>query len=276
MTPLFDIDGDPSDPLIRLLDVCEVQHDSSLVSIRDATQAAWYQEGKLRSEILEGEHGPNRHLIIPLLQELGMIEALRAPVGSRWDYALLLGAMLTGVRKRLAHLEQLWLRGMRFRQLVMLGSRRPLNKDKEGASSLFDRHNKDLAVRDGWQAPKTVPTNEVEMMALLQDQAQLIWRGEVEVSIVDTPPPSGRNTDTRDTVRHWLTSNPTPGKCLVVSSQPFSQYQGMVVQSCLPPGFAPEDGVVAVGYRAPDSITVSAHLDSVAKTIFEIAKARGV
>ena len=63
---------------------------------------------------------------------------------------------------------------------------------------------------------------------------------------------------------------------MVVSSQPFCQYQGLTVRSCLPPGFAPEDSVVAVGYEAPDSITVAAHLDNLAKTIFEIAKARGV
>lgn len=277
MTPLFDIDGEPTDPLIRLLDLCEVQHDCTLASIRDATQAAWYQAGKLRSEILEGKHGSQRDLIIPLLRELGIIDALRAPIGSRWGYALVLGAMLTAVRKRIAHLARLWELGTRFRQVVLLGSQRALNQDKEGLQELIRSENPDLPFDLPEQMLTMMPTNEGEMMDFVYRLAasRLPW-GDLPVKLVVAPKVEGRNINTADTIKHWLVGDAQPGSCLVVSSQPFCQYQGLVVQSCLPPGFAPENGVVAVGYQAPDSITVAAHLDGIAKTIFEIAKARGV
>lgn len=73
------------------------------------------------------------------------------------------------------------------------------------------------------------------------------------------------NTD--DTIYEWLKYNPTPGKCLIISSQPYIQRQEKVFQTLLPQTFKIE----AAGPETKN-ISSAIFLDELARTLYQEVK----
>lgn len=270
-TPLFDAQGQPTEPLLRLLERLGVQHDGTLKGIRDSTQAAWYQAGKLRAEIKDQmEVGQLRNDCLGPLAALGFLREAEAPETS-YSYALVLGATVVAVRKRLAFLRDEWERGVRFREIVLLGSERALLPDKEGMDVLYNPQNAELPFpEDRAKTAETPPRNEIEMMVAVYKQPDFPWtsRGITATAIHATG-----KANTSDTVQVWLQEEqPEPGACLAVSSQPFVSFQQVVIGNELPEGFT----VTGVGPLANPSLPLATFLDNVAKLIYELARAESV
>jgi hypothetical protein len=265
-TPLFDNDGRPTAALSELLTLFEVEHDGTLSGIRDATQAAWYQAGKLRAEITE-KHGHKKEAALPLFEQLGFMGAVKAS-HENYLHALVLGATVVAVRKRLAFLVSEWERGVRFSTLSLLGSERPLMADKESANVLLDPNNADLPFDASVAAPNILPTNEGEMMAMVYAQAtsRFPW-GDLPMQLVVAPKIEGRNANTADTLLEWNKLSLMGGRCLVISSQPFVTYQGVIARKNLS---RRHDVVDCAGY-ASAILPVTTYLDNVAKIIHELA-----
>lgn len=260
---LFDKKGNPASALLDVLRITGVDHDGTLMGIRNSTQSTWYQSGKIRANIGE-EHGDLKTALMPLFMKLGLMEEVKAK-DREYDNVLLLGATLLAVRKRLAFLMREWNRGVRFQQIVLLGSGRPLT-EKESAESLFDSKNPELPFDEEWAKPPVFPGNEGEMMWMVYDQAasRFPWKNEAEVIFCIHP----GKANTEETILHWMeVKTPLPGKCLAVSSQPFVGYQELTVRKVLPDSFLVE----AIGYGAPPSIPVTVFLDNLAKVIYELA-----
>lgn len=273
--PLFDSKGQPHDLLREILKITGVQHDGTLDDIRDVTQATWYQAGKLRSDIDE-KYGGKRQMLMHLLQQLGFVHEIT--VEGKFDIAVIPGAMLTGFRKRLAFLMSLWEKhGVRFSRIVLLGSKRPLNKDKEGAEKLFQRDNTELPIRPDWTEMKAAPTDEAGMMQMVYDQARLPWESQPEYAPIFVATPlkeRNQNPNTRDTIEDWLARFVTREDkkkgllTVVASSQPYVSFQHFVFNEMLPEAWT----LRSVGYAAPDSINISQYLDNLAKLIYELAQ----
>ena len=276
-TLFFDTNGRVTSALARLLELFGVGHDGTLKGVRDATQAAWFQAGKLRAEIAE-KHGDKKNAALPLFAALGMIDAVRVPP-TDYLYALVLGGTVVAVRKRLSFLLDALVNSATCGTVVLLGSERPLLAEKESPEVLLKWDNDEFPFPEEWHPRRELPTTEAGMMELVYDQvSHLFLQQGCKVQCVNSRKREGRNPTTRDTVVDWLNLDadmlkpePIPGLCLAVSSQPFVGYQELVLRRVLPDNF----GLTCVGYTAP-SLPVTTYLDNVAKLIFEFAEIEGV
>lgn len=256
---LFDAAGNPHSALIQTLDRCNVSHNGTLQGICNATQQAWYQEGKLRAEIKDTQaDAVLRPELWPLFTELGFVHEVHA---SREHYrtAGVLGATLIAVRKRLRYLIAEFERGVRFDQLVLFGGTRPLMKDREGPEAMLKVDNAELPVKDGWHAPTTLPTTEMGMMKLVHSQATYPNGFPSEkITFVEA------TGDTRATLKAWQTPE---SDSLLSSSNPFISYQQQVARRVLH-----SLQIDCIGYAAADTTPIATMLDNLAKLIYELAE----
>ena len=81
--------------------------------------------------------------------------------------------MINRVRLRIAYAAQLWQQGIRFDQLICLGTERKLDAEVESKEIILDISNAELPARKDWQFDGQLPTNEYEMMKFVLDQADL-------------------------------------------------------------------------------------------------------
>jgi len=260
----FDALGNPTQSLLDLLKLFGVEHNSKLGGITRAVQNAWYQNMKLRAEIAE-QHGDKKDEAMPIFQKLGMVDEIRANRMKNHN-CFLLGATVVAVRKRLAFLISEWERGVTWMSFVFFGSNRPLLAGKESPAVLMDTANPDLPCKEDWSmAREDLPQTEFDMMRMVYAQAKLPdgWIRDKAI-FVQAVGKEGRNANTRDTLSVW--GERQPDSTVLVSSQPFVSYQGIVAERVLPRGFEPE----CSGYAASSAIPVTTYLDNVAKVIFEV------
>jgi len=270
---LSDERGTLKPEVFDLLRMFNVNHDGTLEGIVNQTQKQWLrQKGKERWEI-EDVFADKRESAMPLFEKLQVTHEIK-PTKNFYRYALLLGATVSRVRNRLAYLINLWSKGIRFEELVFLGGQRPLAPKLESKDVLFDRTNKDLAIRTDW-SPGTVPQTETEMMKMVFDQAELPKKmRDVRVLFVDVPMKKLKDgtlkrPTTPDTIKAWLQMGPEPGDCLAFSNQPYIGYQHATLKTLLPKNFFIE--TVGASYN-PKVIKIVVLLDAVARWFYQEKK----
>lgn len=269
---IVDPKGQPTKNLLELLSLLGVENDGSLAGIVRATQERFFQrheDGRAKErweldeivpdtpvaasrEITEERAQTLRERCMDILNELRLLDKV-PPCWKSYDYALLLGGLVTRVRGRLVHLAKLWSNGcpemriayIRPEAMVFLGGERPLLPDKESMEVLLDSNNGVLPFRKGWTFSGDEPRTELEMMQLVWDQADIPNEmRELPVTWVnaqmktDPDDPTGKRTtrpNTGDTIATWLADyDPSPGHCLAISNQPHVAYQDAVLRTCLP------------------------------------------
>lgn len=257
-------------PLKKLLEVTDIEHDGTLGSVVQATQKAW-----LRKPGTERWHMDNRweglyDEVMPLFDQLGVLNDV-TPFQNEYDYTLVLGALVSRVRQRLAYALELWKQGARFGTLVFLVGARPLDPEKESAQELFDRTNQFLPIRTDWQAPGQLPQTEADMARMVFDQAKLPegFKESVNIVFVDTPMQPTldgniRRPNTADTIIHWLASDVKPGSILAISNQPYVGYQHAALKLHIPQNFTIE----TVGPAASPKLHVGVLLDNIARWLY--------
>jgi hypothetical protein len=270
---LLDNQGKPSALLLRLLHELEINHDGTLASIVSATQKAWLRPaGKERWE-MEMSFEDKRSQLIPLFEQLGFVCEV-VPRYDHYDYVLVLGALAERVRTRLAYLKHLWENGVKFDSIVFLGGSRPLQPDLESSEILLNRYHAELPASSTWQFDGVLPTTELEMMRFIFEQADLpdqwktlplVW---VDAPMIQTPEGKLRRPNTEDTIKTWLKQQPKPGRCLVISNQPYVYYQDAVVRTHLSGDFT----IDSVGKSAEAGYAVSLYLDTIARTLYQEQK----
>ncbi len=242
--------GLPSPALLELLEICGIEHDGSLGDVVQRTQKTWYQGGKERWE-LEKLKGLKEEEVFPLLDRLHVLETVRAPLET-YDYALIHGALLSRVQKRIAFLASEWERGVRFHKIVLLTGDRPLLPQE-------------IAQLKG-------PTNEAEMVRFVYEHADLPEEmRKLPVEWVSAPKLEKNGNlvrpGTKETIFEWLKKNPSPGKCLAISNQPYVGYQDAVARAYLPKGFS----LLTIGPEADKATTLEIHLDNLARWLHALS-----
>lgn len=195
------------------------------------------------------------------------------PAPSRpYEGALVLGATVIAVRKRLAYLVKECQKDsdasgffVTFPTVYLLGGARPLDKDKESPSVLSTPA--ELPFKAWWTPPAEMPTTEAGMMRLVFEQSDITpWEGVfIDTPLQPTPDGKTRHPNTTDTVKEFIKTNPKPRTYLAVSSQPFVARQTLNVQNALPEGFT----VVGIGYEAAATTPLKTFLDEVARLLYE-------
>jgi hypothetical protein len=218
---LYNNCGDPSDPLLTLLNSYSIPHDGTWKTIVPETQKAWLKDKNNENWMLDATKDPAPEKTFSLFSLVEMTQGFESSC-SCYDYALVLGSILQVVRDRLHFLKKEWEKGMRFKSLVFLGSDRQLYPIIEGEKGLL---NSPYPIREGWSFQGYYPKNETEMLRFAFDQMDLPeeWRTAIPFLFVHTPGnPHRKRPRTIDTLEFWLKSFcPTASSLLIVSSQPF-------------------------------------------------------
>lgn len=243
--PLINEKGELSESFIQLLQACDLPQGSSLEETALITKQAWIQVGKERWEY-EERFNDKQEAALPLLKRLGCFEAVNAKE-SHYDYAIVLGALLSRVAARLDFLFEEWQRGVRFSTLVFLTGERDISPDKE-------------------LVPEGIETETEMMLYLYHNHPLCAVTRHLPLLVVHTPKQPSLlgllvRPNTADTVNAWLATRPTPGSCLAVSDQPFVLYQEAVLRYLLPPSFKLE----VVGAADPGKYPLILYLDNLAK-----------
>lgn len=258
---VLDADGNPSKSLLWLLAWTNVEHDGSLASIVQATQAAWIRKaGTERWDIADKDY-EHAMWIERQFEKLNLIEEIK-PSQKKYDYLLWMGAAYPRVQDRLSYAIQLWQEGVRFDEIVLLSGARPLTDAEQQA--LITHFN--LTVD---QAPVT----EVDAMRLVYQRTTMPAEMQaVPLIVIDVPMEVAQNgavmrPTTGDTVNAWMQLQPQPGNCLVISNQPYVGYQDSVVKTLLPQNFVVE----TVGAQSQET-KIDVYLDTVARLLYQEKK----
>jgi hypothetical protein len=135
-----------------------------------------------------------------------------------------------------------------------------------GVRKLDAEHEMPLILKDLRDGEK-VPTNETEMIEWLLPRIDMPNEMRQIPIITVNALASDTRAHTGDTVIRWMNENPTKGRILAISSQPYVSYQDMSMRNRLAPGFTLE----TIGDKAGDVMN-AVYLDNVARLLFEIQK----
>lgn len=290
---LFDLDNRPTEAFIALLRNVQVPGDD-LPSIDAVLQARFFQKNPDGSPKERWELD-KVHINCPLerikehLAACGFLNKTE-PIGyyqgneyvhryTRYDYAAWPGALVTRAVIRLNDLIDAWKSGVRWRQTIVFGGKRPLQSDKENLGACckalgIKEENLLEAAHCNWQSIN--PQTELDMMKFVLGMQELPDYF-AEVIFVDAPmnPPVKEGgppvrPTTEDTVLEWLRNNPKPGSVLLSSGAPYGMAMDEAFWMLLEPhGFTVE----TFGHAAPDLPTENL-MREIAGTVNRIRRAR--
>jgi hypothetical protein len=228
---------------VELLDSLGLPPNLTDQQIAEIAEKSWFQN-KERWEFtpnLEHKKGELK----PIFQTMGYLDE-RLPQQSHYDYALVIGATLCCVQKRMTTLEKLLKTGITINEIVFLTGERPLlPKEKEALHSPAVYESDMIReVYNRSNLPKSIPATFIH---------------------ASTPPDKPR-PGTCETIAHWLQSNPAPGNCLIITNQPYIPFHEALLQNILPFPFD------LAGEKASESWTVALLLDTIARTIAQEKK----
>jgi hypothetical protein len=191
-----------------------------------------------------------RTAVLQFCSKEGFLDAVK-PKHKTYEYAVVLGATVPRMQKRLAYLQKLYDSGVRFKQVVLLTGARPLDP-----------------------AVETSPegATEGEAMAYLWKSMELSkkvpWK-QVDTPMIAVANGRERRPSRADTLRAWRSTSPVPGPTLLITNQPYCPYEQAVAEHILCKGFKPE----AVGAKADvASLNGRVLLDNIARWIYESNK----
>jgi hypothetical protein len=237
-----------NDDLRQLLKVMEVPHDNTLPSIVEATQKRWIRPaGKERWEIENTLSTVQAQAIVEFCTRNHFFSEIK-PAHQNYDYAVILGAAVCVMEKRIAFLEKIADSGVKFKQIVLLSGARPLDpkvdRAIEGCQTEGD------AMDYLWRAH---PLSK-----------QTSWKHFIR-HMIPISEGKTRRPNTADTFLLWKASQPQAGSCLMISSQPYCFSQQLIAEACLPGEFTFE--TVGPAFNASKQ-NPTVMLDTLARCLF--------
>jgi hypothetical protein len=237
--------------LFSLLELTGVEiQEQTLPSIVEATQKSWLRkDGIERWEISEFYTQNQQREIADLCDKMGFFQEVQ-PKERHYNYCCILGAALPTARARILYAKELWERGIRFDQIILL----------TGDRDLDDRIDKVPEL-------EVYPHNEAAAIGLLYRILPLPDEmKDVPMTLIETPKIGSKRPSTSDTVAQWMNQNPQPGTCLFVSNQPWIKYQRAVVEPQMRKAISFE----VVGPQASTSYRkrASVMLDNIARWLY--------
>lgn len=262
---ILDKENHPSSTLVNLMSVMDLELSSDLNKIVDITQKNW-----LRSKIRWREQerfSDYKAQVLPLIDQLGCLDEVLSKK-TEYDYVILQGASIGAMQSRLNFLFKEFQRGVCFKKLVVVTGERKLDKEVEHPQFNL----KDTSIN--LDAVET----ESDAMDVILTQVEFPYDvSRVELIRVKVPKQfqdgKERLPNAKDCLMLWQKIyQPDPGSVLYISSQPYVGYQDSIARSALSDDFEIE----TIGYRASDKLTISNHLDNIARWLYSEANRRKV
>jgi hypothetical protein len=142
----------------------------------------------------------------------------RNPTYRHYDYVIILGATAGRMRKRVTHfLRILKIHKIEFGEIIFLSGERPLDPEVEP--------------NDLWWNISDIPKTESQAAEIIWSQVALEEGVSLSPKFLSTPMIQDpetlitRRPGTSDTIRTWLSTNPKQGRVLLISNQPYCDYQ---------------------------------------------------
>ncbi len=280
---LFDSENIPTQSFAQFMREVQVPG-KNLLEIDDALQARFFQKNpdgspKERWELSEIP-SLDKKALMRHLTNCGFVN-LTLPNSKTYDYAAWPGALITRASIRLGELFVAWNHGIRWKKLVVFGSKRPLNPEKESFYACCNAICLPLVMlqiaRKNWR--EINPQTELDMMRWIWSITKIaVFLENLDVVFVDAPmkPPFEEGEPlvrptTEDTILEWLKSSPNPGSVLLSSGAPYGMAQDEAFWMLLEPyGFTVE----TFGHAALD-LPIENFMREVAGCVNRIRRARG-
>ena len=278
--PLIQKNGEPSKTLIKLFDATKIEYEKTATGMNKVAQANFLRkENEERWQIQSNKWEKDREIIIPILDDLGMIKCVR-PTKQKYNHVIIFGAKVDRMRLRLRRLISHFKEGLTFEKIYFLVGERELDAESEDEDVLYNKRKSSVPFKEKWQRPETKPETEAQAARMIWSQTKMPEELEkqgiefINVGMI-TDPETGktRRPNTEDTVKEWLSKVSKIGNVLAVSNQPFVLYQHETLVGVLSKVGRLSDDVTieTVGKEAKDT-PISVHLDNVARTLYTEVK----
>jgi hypothetical protein len=256
-------------PLKRILYSMGISCESDLKNVVMITQQKWLRKND-RAQL--DEIDKKKEDYIYQLKDLGCVDKI-FPSKKNYDYCLLLGGDYQTFISRLEYLIDRWEKGVRFNTLIFVGEYRLIDFERE-KKLLLNNSNKQIKEK----AHQKLPQTEIDMMKFVYENRDIPLQMRELKTLFISSPISGapaivknnviQSSNIYDAILTWFnTQRPSPGSCLVVSSQPYVGYQESIVRSVLRNYFEVE----AIGDGALSDTKVSVYLDNLARWLYQEA-----
>lgn len=252
-----------SSDILKLLELTGVFHDGTLADIVTQTQRFWLRKPGQERWDIEQYVTDNESEIRSVFEEMSMCGEIK-PKLQEYDYVLILGGLFGRMTARLQHTIDLFKQGVRFKKIVLLGSARP------AVATQGETLQKYLEWSGQSELEGVEPQTEADMLKFIyQYSAMPDQMRQLPMQVIDVPmlgqEGALRRPTTGDTITWWLQTDPQPGTCLFVSSQPYVGYQDSVVKTDMPADFS----VDTVGLACDSSKNIGILLDTVARWLYQ-------
>lgn len=240
---LFDKGQKISKSFSQLLTHFSINPHHSLQELVHITQKQWLQQKRKQNA---SHKTPINGYLRKLFTDLQMVNAIY-PTRTIYDYILLLGSDLQDMKQRIAFLDAQIKNGIRAGKIIVLCSDRPLYE---------------------YETPHTRAHTECQMIEeLIAKMPRHNWPA------VDFCESYGKlNADghhqratTEDTIKTWLTKQPNPGSCLIISQQPYIGRQNAVLHKYLHNSWKFE----TIGPQLAADFTLEDMLDTLARWLYQ-------
>lgn len=259
--------------LLKTFQIAGYQGEATPEALNAYAQSHFLRKPGAERWEMKATHEDKREALRPSLKELKVLDDV-TPSLSFYDHVLILGATVSSMRKRVATLEDIWKRGVRFKHLYFLVGTRPLDPKVEGEDVLYDPRKSEIPFRAEWKASPQRPQTEEGAAKFVWDQVisekelrkkpvQYVSASEVK----DIKSGKMRRANTADTVLAWISLNPEPGTVLIISNNPYVPYQYATVFGILRRHGFHEDRIDAAGQGDQDT-PVAVHLDNLARWLY--------
>ncbi len=220
------------------------------------TQKIWLRSANEERWEMKKSYDSNEAAIMQIMDKLGFLKSIW-PKEYNYNYALLLGARVTTMKKRFETLEKCIKRGVKIEEIVLLGGERELIIEEIG-------------VMNELGFPK-VKTEYEAMLCLVKYCLSPNSLNQVNIKYINAPKKltsTGKllRPTTADTIKQWIVQyNPHEGRVLGVSSAPFIQYQHFVVKS-----YIGNMDLETVGEMDNTLRSADVYLDNLARTLYQL------
>lgn len=287
-------DNKPTTALKDILNYYGINPNQPLHALIAHTQKQWLRPAlSERWHLQETKTADQKKHLLELFKKVGLIQQFD-PIKKEYDYILFMGGDLPGMQERLTYMFNICQKGTIAHNIIFLTAQRALDPEHESSEKIYDvlrssrasilcesrDTNKNFSIRPSGltrservnfltNASHVIKT-EYELLRFLYKHAQLpASLSLIEPTYINTPNLI-RNSrlcraTTPDTIIEWLKEKPTPGSCLVISSQPLIGYQNSVTHSLL----AKEFTIESVGPEASTEVSTDEYLDTLARWLYQ-------
>ena len=287
----------PVPALLKLFNALGITHNNDILALNKLAQENFLRKPGQERWNMPEMYPDKRSQILPILEELGVIEEI-LPSASSYDFIFIHGGFISRMRKRLHFLNSLWpTLDKKIREntkIILLSGARPLDPKQEGPAALAKQEFSSIPFRPEWKTPETLPQTEDKLVPFLWDQ--IISNEELQskvakndVLFVNAPSRENKRPNTKDTFDFWLESwknkgkypkeyqdfwefipaSPYQAKYLAISDNPFIPYQDWVLRNIFKKEEITKVSLETVGPSADADLPLSVHLDNIARWLYE-------